>query len=137
MALCTNSTSLFELAFGVNALLIHRTRAVTASSFTSHEKTKHSLEMYRLCLDAKKTLDETQVLIRKFEKHQAEIALRDLRSTMSRALHPVRTLRKALQERRVDPMVKSLKEKMMQSSKPCIEGMYKIHINRLASQEAL
>ncbi|MDD2800779.1 MAG: hypothetical protein PHE96_04910 [Methylococcales bacterium] len=132
MALCTNSTSLFELAFGVNALLIHRTRAVTASSFTSHEKTKHSLEMYRLCLAAKKTLDETQVLIRKFEKHQ-----RDLRSTMSRALHPVRTLRKALQERRVERMVKSLKEEMMQSSKPCIEGMYKIHINRLASQEAL
>lgn len=94
-----------------NALLIHLTRAVTASSFTSHEKTKHSLEMYRLCLDAKKTLDETQVLIRKFEKHQAEIAMRDLRSTMSRALHPVRTLRKALQERRVDRMVKSLTRK--------------------------
>ena len=78
--------------FAFGSFLAYLIRAVATRSFPSQEKTKASIDLYRLGLATRRVCDDAQVSIDAADRQMAEFAARDLREMASRLAHPVRTI---------------------------------------------
>lgn len=82
-----------------NALLAYLVAAVTARTFQDKGKTNASLQLYRLCVDARHTINQSKEIMESYERLQGQNAVRELRELLSKFAHPIRTWRKYWQRR--------------------------------------
>lgn len=78
--------------FGFGVLLTRMVKIIEAKAFKNNAVTLINIDIYRSCLKAHNELEDIRDGLRNIEKGQAEIYMSEFRESLSKVIHPLRTI---------------------------------------------